>query len=171
MTEDYFACWFRLDQLDQYLIWIRGDPDSVLLDDRHIPVFSSEVALAQYAGSINIPIVNEEPGLVDLDAAERWLQDTDNPIDCENLLTAWNLFLDVSCALDVPFKGNRYYYKHRSPLRDTVYDKLFYGNNIYNLTPDGDYYTPVWSDRERRKIAEIIADGVGMFRRSIVLTS
>lgn len=169
MKENHFASWFRLDKVDQYLIWIDGDPDSVLLDgSSRIPIFRSELDLARYAHSRSIRIVNEVPRLQDLDAAERWLQTINSPIDPVDLLVAWNLFLDVSYALDVPFKGNRDYSKARGTMSDRVYDKLFYGNNIYDLTPGGEYYIPVWSDRERNKIAEIITDGLTLFRRHII---
>ena len=169
MKENHLASWFRLDKVDQYLIWIYGDPDSVLLDgSSRIPVLRSELDLARYAHSRSIQIVNEVPILQDLDAAERWLQTINRPIDSVHLLAAWNMFLDVSYALDVPFKGNWYYSEARDTVRDRVYDKLFYGNNVYNLTPGGEYYIPVWSDQERNKIAEIITDEFTLFRRHII---
>ncbi|WP_461055282.1 hypothetical protein [Spirosoma arcticum] len=168
MKVDHFACWFKLDNIHQYLIWICGEPDSIhLRDDLRIPVFSSEMALAQYALSKDISIENQAPVLHDLDAAERWIQNTSEPIDCYELLAAWNLFTDVSYALNMPFKGNRDYQKRRSTVRDKIYDKLFYGNNIYNLTPENEYYIPMWTNREREKIAEIITDGLVLFRQGI----
>lgn len=167
MEGRHFACWFRLDKLDQYLIWISGDPDSVLLNDRRIPVFTSETALAQYARSKNVTIVSEEPILHDLDAVEQWLRATDEVVNCLELLSAWNLFMDVSYALNTPFQGNRDYSDTRPTLRDTVYDKLFYGNNVFKLTPGGEYYMPAWTDQERTKIAEVITDGLTIFRRHL----
>lgn len=164
----YFACWFRLNQLDQYLIWIYDDPDSVFLDETgRIPVFQTEMDLARYAQSKDIELVNEAPILNNLDAVEEWSKTIYNPIDCSELLGAWNLFTDISYALKEPFLGNRDYNEPRTTARDHVYDKLFYGNNVYGLTPEGTYYVPVWTTEERETLAGIITDGLNLFRRHL----
>jgi hypothetical protein len=167
----YFASWFRLKQKDQYLIWISDEPDSVMVNEQgYIPVFSSEMALAAYAKSKGIELVNKEPKLHDLDAAEEWLQQPQSSIDCFQFLLAWNLFTDVAHALQVSFIGRKL-----SPLGYRIYDKLYFGLNHFIGDPvmghpSGKFYIPQWSLKERNKLAKVLTQGLAIFKSKLLET-
>ncbi len=173
MEKQYFACWYRLNQVDRYLIWIyytEGDnPEEVLLNEQGlIPVFKSELALASYAKINRIEIVNEEPILHNLDAVEKWLQQPNDNINCEDCLSAWNLFSDVANSLKVTFNGDKH-----ARLRNRIYDKLFWGINDFVGHPilghpSGEFYFPEWSPAEVSKLAKILKQGLKLFRRYTV---
>ena len=162
---EYFAFWFKLNQTDWYLIWVLSEPESVLLDEQEcIPVFRSEITLAAYAKARNIEIVNEQPIRHNLDAVEKWLQEPEGAIDCNDFLAAWNIFTDVAYGLKQKFLGDT-----PSRLRNRIYDKLFWGNNHFNGDPilgsaTGEYYFPQWSAGEREKIVQVLTQGFELFR-------
>jgi hypothetical protein len=163
LRKEYFACWFRLDYVDRYLIWITTEPETVLLDrEGLIAIFQSEVSLAKYAQVKGIELVNEQPQLHHLDSVVEWSQKPANPIDCQQCLATWNLYLDVAHSVQCSFSGDQ-----KGTVRNRIYDKLFYGNNIYGLTPDGEYYIPQWTALERRTLAEILMDGEAIFRQHL----
>ncbi|WP_115371532.1 hypothetical protein [Adhaeribacter pallidiroseus] len=171
----YYACWFRLNQADKYLIWIDkenpeiDEPEEVFVNEQgRIPVFTSETELARYAELIGVEIENQEPGLINFDAVEEWLQEPNSYIDCPECLNAWNLFIDVAYPLKLTFNGDKL-----NRLRNRIYDKLFWGNNDFvgcpNLGhPSGDYYFPEWSPAEVRKLVKILKQGLKLFRRYTV---
>ncbi|MDQ4139674.1 MAG: hypothetical protein M3142_04045 [Bacteroidota bacterium] len=174
MEKRYYATWFRLNQADRYLIWINkfgeiDEPEEVLLNvQSRIPVFNCEMDLAVYAKSKNLKIENETPILHNLDAVEEWLQQPDSSIDCNDCLAAWNLFTDVAYTLNLTFNGDKH-----ARLRNKIYDKLFWGNNIFVGDPilghpSGEFYIPQWSPAEIRKLAKILKQGLKLFRRYIV---
>lgn len=169
IENEYFALWFRLNYQDCFLIWILNEPESVWLDEQgFIPVFSSETELATFAKAKNLEIVNEEPELHDLDAVEEWLQEPAGAIDCSIFLGAWNMFTDVAYALHQNFSGDQH-----GKLRNRIYDKLFWGNNLFNSdpilgSPTGTYYIPQWSVKEKTKIARVLADGLAIFKSKAI---
>ncbi|PSR52364.1 hypothetical protein AHMF7605_01910 [Adhaeribacter arboris] len=175
MKKQYFATWFRLHQVDRYLIWIykldyiEDEPEEIVLNERgRIPIFRSESDLAKYATAKNLRIENEEPILHNLDAVEAWLQEPDDQPDCEDCLTAWNLFTDVAYSLKLTFNGDKL-----SRLRNRIYDKLYWGNNIFVGDPilghpSGEFYFPEWTPAEISKLTKILRQGFKLFKRYIV---
>jgi hypothetical protein len=163
VEKSFFALWFRLYRKDGYLLWIGDDDqDSVFVDeDRLIPVFRSESALALYARARNIEIVNEEPILHDLDLVKAWLRQPDQPIDSRAVLAAWNLFTDVGNGIEMAFTG-----RQRDKLTRRIYDKLFFGNNLPGVTPPNEYYIPQWSAAERVRLVSVITQGLQLFERN-----
>ncbi|MDJ1473827.1 hypothetical protein [Xanthocytophaga flava] len=163
MEKLFFAIWFRLDQKDRYLIWIQDETDQVLVEtDVLIPVFNSETALANYAGKKLIEIVNEEPLFCNLDYISNWIIQPDNSIDCQMFLSTWNLFMDIASAINRSFTGNE-----KDKLTNKVYDKIFYGNNLPSVTPEGKYYIPVWTKSERQRLMQIMSEGITLLRRNL----
>ncbi|QMU28030.1 hypothetical protein [Adhaeribacter radiodurans] len=172
MKKNYYACWFRLDQVDQYLIWINksnSDPEEVLLDGQgRVQVFKSELNLVKYAKTKGIKIKKEEPILHNLDAVEEWLQQPNNNINCDDCLAAWNLFTDVAYSLKLTFNGDKI-----GRLRNRIYDKLFWGNNDFVGDPilghpSGQFYIPEWSPAEVCKLAKILKQGFKLFRSKLI---
>ncbi|MDJ1484116.1 hypothetical protein QNI16_26700 [Cytophagaceae bacterium YF14B1] len=163
MERLFFAIGFSLDQKDRYLIWIQDETDQVLVEtDGLIPVFNSETALAKYAAKKYVEIVNEEPVFCDLDYLSNWIAQPNNPIDCQMFLSIWNLFTDIASGINRSFTGNE-----KDKLTNKVYDKIFYGNNLPSVTPEGKYYIPVWTKAERGRLIEIMSEGIALLRISL----
>ena len=132
----------------------------------NIPVFVSMDALSAYAQIENIILVQEEPCLHHLDAIVEWLK-VEHPepegkaaINCNEFLAAWNLFADVSRSIGGNFDADREF-------TADIYDKLFWGNNLPAVTPEGQCYIPFWSETEERIIRDVMSQGLQMFRNSI----
>jgi hypothetical protein len=59
---------------------------------------------------------------------------------CKILLEGWNFIEDLSRSVGLARCTKRL----RSPLLNQIYKKLFYGNNLPAITPDGKSYSPLW---------------------------
>ena len=159
MNNEYFNLWFRLDARDAYLIWFDGEPDGVVVDaDGKVPCFLNNEDLSRYAASLNLSVKTEEPILHDLDFVASWLKtENDVTVDCDIFLAAWNLFDDVSHSVGGSFDTNR-------KLTAKIYDKLFWGNNIPAVTPEGEHYEPTWTKRELKIMREVLGVDLSLFR-------
>ena len=169
MKTFYYPLWYRLDGVNRYLIWISReevseDLDGVWLDSNGvIPVFRSMNALLAYAQNQQITFENGELNLHNLDVVKRWLKvkrskvQGPTSIDCVAFLGAWNFFADVSRSLGGGFDADR-------ERTQKIYSKIFYGNNLPAITPEGEHYIPRWSNREKRVIREIMAQGLALLR-------
>jgi hypothetical protein len=71
---------------------------------------------------------------------------------CNTLLNGWNFIEDL--IRTVGQKSDLL--KLRNPVLDKIYDKVFYGNNLPSITPEGKIYHPVWTRKE-----------ISTFRRAI----
>ncbi len=164
MSRSHFALRYQLNSLFRFLIWYSNDLDGVVLDEqRGVPSFATHEDLVAYAESNDLPpIVEETPILHNLDLVERWLR-RKRPTrpECGELLSAWNLFGDVSASIGGAFDGDR-------ERTQTIYQKLFWGTNIPAITPPGKHYEPLWSGREYRIIRETLREGLATFRKCVV---
>ncbi len=160
MQPIYFVLWFRLDGEDRYLIWYSGKRDGVVLDsNREVASFLDQPRLNNFAQQRDLAIQPEEPVLHDLDAITGWLgQHDNNAVDCDLVLTAWNLLIDVQSTVE-----NRDVLRE-TPEHDALYQKLFWGNNFPSLTPPGKHFVPAWSGTEIQQLRGILMDGFRLFR-------
>ena len=154
--------WFRLDARDAYLIWFNGEPDGVVTDaNGKVPCFLNTEDLLRYASTLNLRVETEEPLLHDLDFVASWLK-TENvePVNCKILLAAWNLFDDLSRSVGGNFDAQQKKTKK-------IYDKLFWGNNLPVVTPEGKSYTPIWTKRELKIMREVLGIGLSLFTEKV----
>ena len=168
----YYPLWYRLDSVNRYLIWINReevdeDLDGVWLGSNgKIPVFRSMNALLDCAQSEDISLESGELNLHNLDVIKRWLKvkrskaQGPTSIDCGDFLAAWNLFADISRSVNGGFDVDR-------ERTQKIYSKLFYGNNLPAITPVGQHYVPLWRNREKRIIREIMSQGLRMLRANV----
>jgi hypothetical protein len=105
-------------------------------------------------------IEDEKPILYDLDFIAAWVAVPVEPVDCVQVLNAWNLFTDISASVHSPRNSAFETLKSRSRV---LYDKIFWGNNLPAVTPIGEHFVPSWSQSELRSIAEILAAGLHLF--------
>lgn len=164
MSREYYSLWFRLDNLDSYLIWFEGENelDGVVVDgNAKVPCFHNNEDLISYAVSSNLSVATDSTILHNIDIVSAWLERKNETVDCKNFLEAWNLFEDVSQSVNGNFDINR-------RLTLNIYEKLFWGNNIPVVTPDGESYDPIWTKREVKIIREVLAVGLSLFREKII---
>jgi hypothetical protein len=159
---DYHITWYRFDGRDGYLISFMGEPDGCVVDSEgKIPSFQNQKSAILFAASLEIPIVEKELLLDDLDLAQTWVNNKRlRAIDCNNLLTVWNFLDDVSVSVNGNFDSK----KKRT---NKIYDKIFFGNNLPAITPKGERYEPIWSKAERDIIREVLSLGFNIFRGAV----
>lgn len=172
MKKSHYPLWYRLDNQNRYLIWYNmeeanEDLDGVVLDaSGKIPCFVSLNALSVYAQAEKISIEQGEINLHNLDRVVKWFKikrsKSEGPtaINCDEFLSAWNLFADVSRSINGDFDVDR-------DRTSKIYNKLFWGNNFPVFTPEGRCYVPLWSKDEKRIIREVMSQGLQMFRSNI----
>jgi hypothetical protein len=162
MKREYSILWYRLDGSDRYLIWYLDERDGVVIDAAgRVPSFRKTGELLNYAERHNLPVDIEDASLFDLDVVAGWLKKEDvEAVDCKQLLAAWNLFDDVSRSVGGSFDAD-----HK--LTKKIYEKLFWGNNLPSVTPEGKSYHPVWTKREIKIMREVLDSGLALFRSSV----
>lgn len=67
---------------------------------------------------------------------------------CKNLLDGWN-FIEI---MGLTFKLSSEMKKLKSKTLSKAYEKLFYGNNLPAVTPEGKSYSPLWTKREMKAL-------------------
>ncbi len=94
-----------------------------------IPSFNDAARLRAYADVHRYSLQDEEPILHYLDWVAAWVKAPAVPVNCGEVLAAWNLFSDV--ARSMPDKGSAFEYLDSQPI---IYYKLFWGNNLPPMT-------------------------------------
>lgn len=161
MECEYYILWYQLDSKNSYLIWFSTDEqDGVFVNKRNIvPSFDTIEALRQHAELKEINLKEEEPRLINLDVVQKWLKEKITTIeDYNEFLDAWNLFEDVSKSISADF--------HKSGNSD-IYERIFWGCNIPVITPEGESFTPTWTEKELEIIRETLSFGLQMFREKV----
>jgi hypothetical protein len=156
----YFPLLYRLEGEKSYLIWISNEQDSVAVDsDGFVVSFRHLTSLRQYADLKHYSLETEEPMLHDLDWVATWCVRSGEPVNCGDALAAWNLFSDVSAS--IPRRGVAF--KTLDSQFPLIYDKLFWGNNLPSVTPEGELYIPKWSADEVGSLVEVLTAGLDLF--------
>ena len=148
-----------------FFIWTETDKeDGVVLDENgQIAVFQFMDCLFQYAHSQSIILEKQEPAKFDFDALVNWVENVEMEIDCIDFLNNWNMLGDIGWSLGIKFEGY-----NRDPLTDLIYDKLFYGNNLFTK-PEEEYYYPEWTRKERKRLGVILQDGLRLFKSNYAI--
>jgi hypothetical protein len=157
---EYFPLWYRFNSEDGYLIWISDEKDSVVVEaGGFIPTFKDHSFLRQYADTNHYSLQSGEPILHDLDCVAAWTKSPAEPVNCEEALAAWNLFGDVAASVG----GRGIAFQHLDSQLLAIYRKLFWGNNLPSMTPQGSQYVPEWSPDEIASLTEILITGLDLF--------
>jgi hypothetical protein len=166
LKKQYYITELHLDNQVKYLIWVLDEVDRFITNPKtkelRLLTFSKKDSLFDFAQKNGLAIEEDEPAKYDFDIIENWVKNPTGIIDCKEFLNAWNLFTDVVTTLGIEFKGNK-----KEKVRNRIYDKLFFGNNIPAITPEGQEYTPKWTKREITKLAEIMNEGLIVLRKSL----
>lgn len=136
-------------------VYYSGDTDGFLVENSTLMTFSS-VDSAQAYLKAAFPAYTRPIALTIFNFTKLRLTVTHGiPLDPCYILTMWNLIDDIANSLSVPFLGQR-----RTEQIDKIYDKLFFGNNLPAINTSGKTYTPVFTKAERKKLDEILRDGL-----------
>jgi hypothetical protein len=156
----YYPLLYRLHAQERYLLWISNEHDSVAVDaEGFIPSFRDLTVLRQFAAMNRYSLESEEPVLHDLDWVVTYTTGQAVPVDCVEALTAWNLFGDIAVSI----QGHGMTFRKLKSQHFEIYDKLFWGNNLPAVTPEGRQYIPQWSPDELKSLAQILTAGLGLF--------
>lgn len=159
--DQYYAVCFRFEHKEYFLIWISSDIDRLVLStEKKLAVFSSIEELIMFAEQSDFLVHSEVTPLYDFDALADWTKVPDpNKIDCKIFLDAWNMSGDIEKSfgrkLEEPDESS------------AVYDKLFYGNNLSSITPQGEHYIPQCSKDEVTCIVSVFEEGLNTLLDSI----
>jgi hypothetical protein len=166
----HYAFYYRLDATVAILIWHTDDvgssPDRFeTLDPYFVDCFPDRITLLRFAETnIMGTIVDDDPVVVDLDAALEWAM---NPVSttehCRNALGVWNLFIDLCATL--PDKLGTLKTDIDNALE--IEQKLFYGSNLPSITPEGEYYKPHWETEDKTILRLVFANGTEALRQSV----
>ena len=164
MSREYYSFWFRLDNRDGYLIFFydEPDPDGFVTDERgRVSCFLNTEDLLRYASASNLTVDAEDPRLLNLDILVAWLESKDaDTVDCKTFLEAWNLFDDFSKTIGGNFDADQ-------KKTQKIYNKLFWGNNLPAVTPEGEHFEPIWTKRELKIMREVLGEGLSLFKEKI----
>ncbi len=159
--DQYFAVCFRIKCAEYFLIWVSSETDRLVLSRKNrLAAFSNIGELIAFGTEKDLIIQTEKPPIYNFDALVDWTRAPDlNNIDCEVFLNAWNMLGDIEISFGRKLK--------EPDGSNTVYDKLFYGNNLAPVTPEGEHYLPKWSEEEVAIMVSVFKAGLNTLYGSI----
>lgn len=159
----YYPLFYQLNKKRRYLIWIPSETDGVEVSTQgFIPSFPDIKSLRRYAQTKGYIVEREKPILHNLDRIVLWLKNSNTPVDCKDVLAAWNLFSDIAAS----FPRRSSAFKKIDKKFPNIYEKMFWGNNLPSVTPKGKSYEPIWSTAELKAIGRLMNCGLDLFAQS-----
>jgi hypothetical protein len=161
----YFACRVRMNGSDAFVIWYQDDRDGfVRKHDERLLVADSVESLAEAAAEISVTLVPDETTDYDFDRLRAWCEHA-NPASLEyaTLLNAWNFFDDLARLNENPDSN----FAKLSRSAETVYDKIFWGNNLPSVTPGGERFVPMWEADELDTIRQVMESGLALLEAEL----
>lgn len=141
-----------------FCIWKTDESDGFETDGKRLLVFKSMEETKQYLDGKGLHFSSDEIVTYDLDGFLKEV-DFEEP-DPKAVFYFWNMFSDMARGLGLKFSGD-------GKKVNKIYEKLFFGNNLPTVTPEGESYTPVFSDREKKIIESIISEGVSLAKSQL----
>lgn len=151
---EYFPFVFIMNQKEYYCIWYSNEKDGFLTESNKIMYFDRFEQLYSYSNSNNLKIEEGKTVLL-MDNAIKWLQEEKKEIDCIYFLDYWNAISDLANSV-----GEHFYGDEDKSIIHSIYDKLFYGNNLQTIKRDGETFLPEWKKKEVNELAEVVKDGL-----------
>lgn len=167
---EYYELRYQLGTVQKYLLWMTdidsNSKDGVVLGpDRRILSFTDLKMLQDYASNNGFTITHQDlPELHDLDWVTNWLHNPSaRTVDCDHVLTAWNLFTDIYHSID----KDRAAFEAVDKPNQVIYDKIFLGNNLPAISPEGEKYLPSWNSDEIESLCAVLSAGLEMFYKNL----
>jgi hypothetical protein len=138
------------------VLWYGDETDGVVTTgDRRVRTFDDVDGARRFAEANGLPLADERPSRLDLDAVATWMR-RGRTVPCALLLEGWNFLADVARSVRAEADHGEAAFG--------VYAKLFAGNNLPAVNPPGEYYVPVWSAEELRLLRRVLGDGLRVWR-------
>lgn len=152
----YYISWVRFHQQDGYMLWIENPESECLWSNslKRVPVFKIRERVVELAQQLNVELEKNDPHLVDLDIVVNWLVNTEK-MPPKGLLSAWNLFSDLSQTTGEIFIGNI-----KAPVRNRVFDLLYVTNGLWRSD-----LPIVWPRHERKVLRRILQQGFRLWEK------
>ena len=121
--------------------------------------------LQEYTSENGLTISPQDlPALHNLDWIMNWLKEPSaDTLDCDPILTAWNLFTDIYNSVE----KDRAAFEAVDKANQVIYDKIFFGNNHPAITPEGQQYQPSWTSDEIEHLCAVLSAGLEMFCKNL----
>jgi hypothetical protein len=161
-TIRYCPVCIQLDQVSRHFLWYsKGDDDRfVIVGPDRLLSFDSNSEVAAYASSRSLSLRQDETANYNFDRLAEWLaHPTGDELDCNFLLGAWNLFMDVTESIGTSLP--------ESDETTRIRMLLFWGCNLPSATPPGERFDPSWNDDEVATIRDVLSAGLNMLRNAI----
>ena len=154
----YYVIKFSNGYTENFCLWFsdKNGKDQFLTNDLGVICFSRYSELFYYITENNLNIEQNQINY-DVSMAINWLAECSSNIDCEYFLTLWNITTDLVYSIKRDFLGNS-----ESKMTKSVYDKLYWGNNLPALKGNEDIYIPKWKSKELHRLHLVIADSVSI---------
>ncbi len=141
------------------LIWQTGEDsnDTFKLNaEKKLVASNSEKSLKEILGAESEIVQWSDSGEINFDTFWTSLKNlrinrASSSKTCSLLLDGWNFIEDLLRTFDFNDKIESL----RTPLLDKVNDKLFYGNNLPAITPEGKSYSPLWTQEEIQNLRKV----------------
>lgn len=176
MKTEFYPLYYKLNQKNRYLIWQMGtDSEDIFYVDkkyRKIPIFSTLKSLRKYAKKRAIKVIKDSKPLVhDLDSVALWMKyKNKSDIECNDILTAWNFFIDMSNTFKLA-NDELQAYRIKAPKAYKVYEKVFTGSNLPSITQDNPLYHPTFNKKELKLIKRVLRYGFKKFKKKRIKIS
>lgn len=154
--KEYYPCIFKIKDSERVLCWGYGldnDPNHFLkaADGRLVCYDALASMHADGAFNRSYTLHYGDAASYDFKVFFRLVNQlrhgrVSNTKSASVLLNTFNMFEDLAYTLDLHaealLKGN--------PLVDKIFEKLFWGNNLPSVTPEGESYHPFWNKEEAK---------------------
>lgn len=161
----YYLCEFRIDGRRLYVVWYSDDEDGfVLWGNGKIASSTDEQRMRAFCDENAVQQVSDWTEVYDFDSLATWCsRPAANMVDPSLFLNAWNMFDDVCRVRSAEYS----LYGAASSRAQTIYEKVFYANNLPAMTPPGEHYEPEWSGWELEEMSRIFRLGLAELRAGI----
>lgn len=159
---DHYIVVFIYSKHKYYFIWKSDENDVFFTQNDKIIFWNDICSLSEFCEINNINFADEKEIVYNIDCCENWCNSISEDIDCSTILNLWNIFSDLHSSIGVEFEGSLEHY-------NSVYDKLFYGNNLPCINTTSKKYLPTFDDDEIQRIKEMMMKGINLFKRIISL--
>lgn len=143
-----------------YAIWQTDENDVFICKNNKVIFWRDLKELRIYFESNYNDLLENEIVTYNLDSIQDWCKATTNDIDCDLILNMWNIFKDAASSTKEQFLGD-------SEILNSLYDKIFYGNNLKTINSSDKLFTPIFDTQEILNIKQVVQDGVDIIVRQL----
>lgn len=161
-NEEYYIIQFWISGKKYIALWYTSDQDGFVLDEEtfKIKIFENEKFAQEFADKHYYHLYNDNT-IIPCDKLERISRDE---INCDLILTFWNVVSDVAHSLNIYFSGD-----NKSAEIQDIYAKLFYGCNLPAIKKCAEEFTPRWDASEKNLMIQVIKEGLRIIKEGLAI--